>query len=320
MNACTDITEIATTMRRGLDQVVMGQSVAKERMLACLFAGGHALVEGVPGTAKTLMALAVARLIGATFRRIQFTPDLMPVDLLGTNVFNQKDQEFHFMPGPVFTDVLLADEVNRTPPRTQSALLEAMQERAVTIDGHRRALSPIFLVLATQNPVEFEGTYPLPEAQRDRFLIKIDVPYPERDDELAVLRAYAGGQSLHDRVLASVAPVVDSATLAAAQQTIAAQVRVEDKLLTYLRDVIAATRGDAQLRFGAGPRAGIALMTVCRAMAVMRGRDFITPDDIKEMAPAVLSHRLALAPEAEMEGVTMDDVVKAIFAKIEVPR
>ncbi len=320
MNACTDITEIATAMRQGLDQVVMGQSMAKERLLACLFAGGHALVEGVPGTAKTLLARTLSRLVGATFRRIQFTPDLMPVDLLGTNVFNQKDPVVHFLPGPVFTDVLLADEVNRTPPRTQSALLEAMQERAVTIDGQRRALSPVFLVLATQNPVEFEGTYPLPEAQRDRFLIKIDVPYPERDDELEVLRAYAGGKSLHDHVLAGVAPAIDSARLAAAQQVISTQVRIEDKLLTYLRDVIAATRSDAQLRLGAGPRAGIALMAVCRAMAVIRGRDFITPDDIKELAPAVLSHRLALSPEAEMEGVTLDDVVKGIFAKTEVPR
>jgi MoxR-like ATPase len=298
----------------------MGQVTAKERLLACLFAGGHALVEGVPGTGKTLMALTLARLIGATFRRIQFTPDLMPVDLLGTNVYNQKDQEFHFMAGPVFTDVLLADEVNRTPPRTQSALLEAMQERAVTIDGHRHALSPVFIVLATQNPVEFEGTYPLPEAQRDRFLLKIDVPYPDREDEINVLRSYASGQSLHDRVFATVSPLVDATTLATAQQTIASQVRVEDKLLTYLRDVIAATRADEQLRLGAGPRAGLALMTACRSLAILRGRDFITPDDIKEMAPAVLSHRLALAAEAEMEGVTLEDILARIFAKIEVPR
>jgi MoxR-like ATPase len=320
MTACADITALATTMRQGLDQVIMGQERAKERLLACLFAGGHALVEGVPGTAKTLMALTLARLIGATFRRIQFTPDLMPVDLLGTNVYNPKEQEFRFMAGPVFTDVLLADEVNRTPPRTQSALLEAMQERAVTIDGHRHALSPVFLVLATQNPVEFEGTYPLPEAQRDRFLLKIDVPYPERDDEINVLRAYASGQSLHDRVLMAVSPLIDVTALAAAQQTISSQVRVEEKLLTYLRDVIAATRDDEHLRLGAGPRAGLALMTACRALSVLRGRDFITPDDIKEMAPAVLSHRLALAPEAEMEGMTLADVLARIFAKIEVPR
>jgi MoxR-like ATPase len=319
MTACAEITDHAAALRSGLDRVVMGQAAAKERIIACLLAGGHALVEGVPGTAKTLLALTLSRLVGATFRRIQFTPDLMPVDLLGTNVYNQKEQEFHFLPGPVFTDVLLADEVNRTPPRTQSALLEAMQERAVTIDGQRRALSPTFFVLATQNPVEFEGTYPLPEAQRDRFLLKIDIPYPEKDDELNVLRAYASGQSLHDRVLQTVTPVIDSARLAEAQAVVA-QVRVEDKLLTYLRDIIGATRRDDQLRLGAGPRAGIALLSISRALAVVRGRDFITPDDIKEIAPAVLAHRLSLAPEAEMEGATLEDVLTRIFASIEVPR
>jgi len=319
MTDCAEIAKLAAALRSGLDQVVMGQPAAKERIIACLLAGGHALVEGVPGTAKTLMALTLSRLVGATFRRIQFTPDLMPVDLLGTNVYNQKEQEFHFLPGPVFTDVLLADEVNRTPPRTQSALLEAMQERAVTIDGQRRALSPTFFVLATQNPVEFEGTYPLPEAQRDRFLLKIDIPYPEKDDELSVLRAYASGQSLHDRVLQTITPVIDSAHLAEAQAVVA-QVRVEDKLLTYLRDIVGATRRDDQLRLGAGPRAGIALLSICRALAVVRGRDFITPDDIKEIAPAVLAHRLSLAPEAEMEGATLEDVLTRIFASIEVPR
>jgi MoxR-like ATPase len=319
MTDCAEITTVAAALRSGLDKVVFGQPAAKERIIACLLAGGHALVEGVPGTAKTLLALTLSRLVGGTFRRIQFTPDLMPVDLLGTNVYNQKEQEFHFLPGPVFTDVLLADEVNRTPPRTQSALLEAMQERAVTIDGQRRALSPTFFVLATQNPVEFEGTYPLPEAQRDRFLLKIDIPYPEKEDELGVLRAYASGQSLHDRVLATITPVIDSARLAEAQAVVA-QVRVEDKLLAYLRDIVGATRRDDHLRLGAGPRAGIALLSICRALAVVRGRDFITPDDIKEIAPAVLGHRLSLAPEAEMEGATLEDVLTRIFASIEVPR
>jgi MoxR-like ATPase len=312
--------ELAVRLRSGLDRVVMGQPLVKERLIACLLAGGHALLEGVPGTAKTLLALALARLLGCGFRRIQFTPDLMPVDLLGTNIFNQKTHDFSFMPGPVFTEVLLADEINRTPPRTQSALLEAMQERAVTIDGQRHALSPAFFVCATQNPIEFEGTYPLPEAQRDRFLLKIDISHPGRDDELAVLRAYANGQGLHDQALATLEPLTDPAGLVAARQAVASQVRAEEKLLAYIRDVVAATRADDSLQLGAGTRASLALLSSCRAQAVVRGRDFITPDDVKELAPAVLVHRVALAPEAEMEGTGLAEVLERIFAKIEVPR
>ena len=312
--------ELAQRLRAGLDRVVMGQPLVKERLIACLLAGGHALIEGVPGTAKTLLALALSRLLGCGFRRIQFTPDLMPVDLLGTNVFSQKTQDFSFMPGPVFTEVLLADEINRTPPRTQAALLEAMQERAVTIDGRRHALSPAFFVCATQNPIEFEGTYPLPEAQRDRFLLKIDVHHPERDDELAVLRAYAGGQGLHDQVLATLEPLTDPAGVVAARQAVATLVRAEEKLLAYIRDVVAATRADDSLQLGAGARASLALLAATRAQAVVRGRDFITPDDVKELAPAVLAHRVSLAPEAEMEGTGLAEVLERIFAKTEVPR
>jgi MoxR-like ATPase len=305
---------------QGLDRVLFGQSSVKEQLLLCLLAGGHALIEGVPGTGKTLLALALSRLLGCQFRRIQFTPDLMPIDLLGTNVYDQKRQEFAFVPGPVFTEVLLADEVNRTPPRTQSALLEAMQERAVTIDGQRRALSPVFFTLATQNPVEYEGTYPLPEAQKDRFLLKIEVGYPAPEDEVSMLRAYSEGRNLHSSEVEALEPVLDPARLASAIRTVATQVRVEDKLLGYIREVVAATRSDEDVQLGAGPRASLALLQCSRAQAAVRGRDFITPDDVKTLAKPVLDHRVTLSPEAEMEGRDVAEILRRIFERVEVPR
>ena len=305
---------------QGLDRVLYGQASVKEQLLLCLLAGGHALIEGVPGTGKTLLALALSRLLGCKFRRIQFTPDLMPIDLLGTNVYDQKGQEFAFVPGPVFTEVLLADEVNRTPPRTQSALLEAMQERAVTIDGQRRALSPVFFTLATQNPVEYEGTYPLPEAQKDRFLLKIEVGYPAAEDELSMLRAYSEGRNLHSSEVEALEPVLDPARLALAIRAVATQVRVEDKLLGYIREVVSATRADEDVQLGAGPRASLALLQCSRAQAAVRGRDFITPDDVKALAKPVLDHRVTLSPEAEMEGRDVTEILRRIFERGEVPR
>ena len=307
-------------VRAQLDQVILGQAQMKERALICLLAGGHALIEGAPGTGKTLLALALSRAMGCRFRRIQFTPDLMPVDLLGTNVLDPRTQEFHFQPGPVFTDVLLADEVNRTTPRTQSALLEAMQERAVTIDGVRRPISPVFFVLATQNPVEYEGTYPLPEAQKDRFLLKIEVDYPAAEDELAMLKSYREGRSLHEDALQAIQPTLTAESLLTAIKAVATDVRVEEKLLAYVRDVVAATRAGEGVQLGAGPRASLALLTATRAMAAIRGRDFVTPDDVKELAPAVLGHRVTLSPEAEMEGLDLTAVLQRIFERIEVPR
>jgi MoxR-like ATPase len=276
-------------------------------------------LEGVPGVGKTLLSLTLAKLLGCRFRRIQFTPDLMPTDLLGTNVFNQKTQDFAFHGGPIFTDLLLADEVNRTPPKTQSALLEAMQEHAVTIDGVRRPISPIFFVIATQNPVEFEGTYPLPEAQRDRFLLKISVEYPTSANELSMLEAYATGKRLHDTAVNALQQVMTGEELQAARGLLQS-IRIDKSLLDYIVRLIANTRSNDSVQIGAGPRASLALMETSRALALIRGRDFVTPDDIKEMAGPVLIHRVTISPEAEMEGVTLEDVLRQSFEKVEVPR
>ncbi|MBI4616552.1 MAG: MoxR family ATPase [Planctomycetes bacterium] len=317
------VASVCETFRRlseGVDSVVVGQKKVKERLLVCLLAGGHALLEGVPGTAKTLLALVLSRLLGCRFRRIQFTPDLMPADLVGTNIFNPKANEFEFRPGPLFTDLLLADEINRTPPKTQSALLEAMQEHAATTDGVRREVSPVFTVLATQNPVEFEGTYPLPEAQRDRFLMKIAIDYPEPADETAMLSAYAAGRRLHDEAVEALTPVLSREELLETRRAVAREVRAEKEVLEYIQKVVSATRRDPSVQLGAGPRSGIALLETSRALATLRGRDFVTPDDVKEMASPVLVHRVILTPEAEMEGTVLEDVLRRTFEQVEVPR
>ena len=307
-------------VREGLDRVILGQTKVKEQLLICLLAGGHVLLEGVPGTGKTLLGLTLARLVGCRFRRIQFTPDLMPVDLLGTNVFNPQTQIFDFHAGPIFTDILLADEVNRTPPRTQSALLEAMQEHAATIDGTRRPISDVFMVIATQNPIEFEGTYPLPEAQRDRFLLKIAVDYPKVEEEGGILEAYASGRRLHEEPATASPAALAKEDLVAARQLLSSGVRAEKGVQKYILDIVRSTRGHESLQFGAGPRASLALLESGRALAALRGRDFVTPDDVKELVPAVLAHRVSLAPEAEMEGLGLEDVLRRIFEKVEVPR
>jgi len=320
MQELSDVHERWRGLREKLDGVIVGQAAVKEQVLTCLLAGGHALLEGVPGTGKTLLVLALARLAGSRFRRIQFTPDLMPADLVGTNVYNQKTQDFEFRPGPIFTDVLLADEVNRTPPRTQAALLECMQERTATVDGTRHPISPVFSVLATQNPVEFEGTYPLPEAQRDRFLMKVTIDYPLRDEEAAIVGAYASGRRLHDRAVGELEAVLSVEELQASRLIVSRAVRVDPGVQRYILDVVTATRRDDAIQFGAGPRASLALLDCARARAALQGRDFATPDDVKALAEPVLVHRVTLLPEVEMEGTTLGEVLQRIFGSVEVPR
>jgi MoxR-like ATPase len=320
MQSASEVAEKWRLLRDGVDRVVMGQEAVKEQLLVCLLAGGHALLEGVPGTAKTLLALTLSRLLGCRFRRIQFTPDLMPADLLGTSIYNQKTQEFELHTGPIFADLLLADEINRTPPRTQAALLEAMQEKAVTLDGERQVISPVFTVLATQNPVEFEGTYPLPEAQRDRFLLKISIDYPRREEEARMLASYAAGRRLHEEAVEELAPVLTPEELLVSREVTARTVRVEENILGYILGIVTATRQHEAIHIGAGPRASLALLESSRALAVLRGRDFVTPDDVKELAAPALVHRVILTPESEMEGTTLPDILRQIFEKVEVPR
>ena len=320
MNSIESIGTRVGALREQLDRVIIGQERVKTLALTSLLAGGHMLLEGVPGTGKTLLSLAMARLLGCRFRRIQFTPDLMPADLVGANVFNQKSQEFVFRAGPLFTDILLADEINRTPPRTQAALLESMQENAATVDGVRYPISNVFTVFATQNPVEFEGTYPLPEAQRDRFLLKINIDFPETADEVRMLESYAAGQRLHDEVVGSLQPSMSADELLEARRTIAAQVRVEPQIIRYIQDIVSRTRNDDAVQIGAGPRASLALLEASRAAAALQGRDYITPDDVKSLVAPVLTHRVTLSPEAEMEGVALEDLLARIFEQVEVPR
>jgi MoxR-like ATPase len=320
MHTIQDISSRFAALRQQLDRVIMGQDRVKMLAITSLVAGGHMLLEGVPGTGKTLLALTLAKLLGCRFRRIQFTPDLMPSDLVGANIFNQKTQEFAFRAGPVFTDILLADEINRTPPRTQAALLESMQENAVTVDGARYRISPVFTVFATQNPVEFEGTYPLPEAQRDRFLFKINIDFPEADDEARMLEEYAAGRRLHDDVIAQLQPVISGEELLQARRTVTTAVRVEPHIIRYIQELVSRTRRDEAVQIGAGPRASLALLEASRATAALEGRDFITPDDVKSLVAPVVAHRITLSPEAEMEGLALEDLLRRIFDQVEVPR
>ncbi|MBI3882215.1 MAG: MoxR family ATPase [Verrucomicrobia bacterium] len=312
--------ETLALARAEIAKVIIGQQAVVDLALIAIFTGHHALVEGVPGVAKTLLVRTLAHVLGCDFDRIQFTPDLMPADITGTNVFNLQKNEFTLIKGPVFTSFLLADEINRAPAKTQSALLQAMQERLVTIDRDTHALSPNFTVFATQNPIEYEGTYPLPEAQKDRFMLKITMGCPERDDELTLARRMLGHES-PEEMLASgaVQRVVTADTLAALRGQLE-KITVREELVAYLVDIVRATRGHEAVLVGAGPRATQALLLAGRALAALGGRDFVSPDDIKAMVVPVLEHRLILRPEFEIEGVSVTEVIQRILQTVAVPR
>jgi len=312
------VPKLVQHVRSELARVVVGQEKLKDQCLIALLCQGHVLLEGVPGIAKTLVVKTISRLVRLQFRRVQSTSDLMPADIVGTNILNQASSEFQLHQGPVFTDLLLVDEVNRMPPRTQAALLECMEERQVTIDGTRYELSPFFTVFATQNPVEFEGTYPLPEAQLDRFLLKIRVPYPEAADEIQLLTNVQNGFDSGD---------LDKVGLSAVEPELLQQARQEIKGITvqeshfqYIVHIARRTRDWPSLSLGASPRAAVSLMAVSKAVAAMEGRDYLIPDDVKQAALPTLRHRIMLRPEADLEGITPDQVLQDVVRTVEVPK
>jgi MoxR-like ATPase len=313
------IDRIASEVKTEIAKAVVGQERAVEQVLVALLADGHVLLEGVPGVAKTLLVRALARVLDLEFTRIQFTPDLMPSDVVGTNVFDAKTGDFRLRKGPIFTQILLADEINRTPPKTQAALLEAMEERQATIDGEPHPLPRPFLVFATQNPIEFEGTYPLPEAQQDRFLMKVVIDYPSPEVEREVLRRHHAGFRSQRLDEAGVEARVDLAALEAMRDE-ASRVNVEEHVFDYIQSIVRATRESGDVQVGASPRAGIALLSCSKALAGLRGRNFVIPDDVKELAPAVLRHRVLLRPQREVEGLTIEHVLRTIVASQTVPR
>jgi MoxR-like ATPase len=307
---------LAARLRARIGEVIVGQEETVDMLLVALFSGGHILLEGPPGTGKTLLARTFARALELSFRRIQFTPDLMPGDVIGANLFNFKTNEFSLTRGPVFTDFLLADEINRTPPKTQSALLEAMQERAVTIDGRTLPLSDGFIVVATQNPIEQEGTYPLPEAQLDRFLMKLIATWPTRDDERRIVRQH--GARLAPPTEAG-EPVADLKTLTAARARVA-EIELADPVVDYIVDLVRATREHPHLSHGASPRAAANLAGAARALAAIRGRDFAIPDDVKALFAASMRHRVVLSPDAEIEGHSVGRALESIVTRVPAPR
>lgn len=313
------VVELADRLKAEVGKAIAGQEQAVEQALIAILANGHVLLEGVPGLAKTLLVRSLSQALALDYGRVQFTPDLMPSDVVGTSVYDGKLGDFKLRKGPIFVNVLLADEINRTPPKTQAALLEAMEERRVTIDGEPHVLPPPFIVFATQNPIDFEGTYPLPEAQQDRFLVKIILTYPPVEVEREVLRRHHEGFRPQNLEKAGIQPVVTQEDLALAQQEVT-NITVEDKIFNYILEIVGATRKSHDLLVGASPRAGIALLNCGKAVAALRGRDFVIPDDIKELALPVLRHRVVLRPEAEIEGLSADRVLSSLVDAQLVPR
>ncbi len=317
--AAPDARASLVRVRDEVAKAVVGQEAAVAGLLVALLCRGHILLEGVPGVAKTLLVRALAAALDVDTKRVQFTPDLMPGDLTGSLVFDAARSDFTFRPGPVFTNLLLADEINRTPPKTQSALLEAMEERQVSVDGTPHALPGPFLVAATQNPVEYEGTYPLPEAQLDRFLLKVVLPVPSREDELSVLRRHADGFDPRDLAAAGIRPVASAADIAAGTAAVH-RVEVSPEVVGYVVDIARATRVSPSLALGVSPRGATALLATSRAWAWLSGRSYVTPDDVKALAVATLAHRIMLRPEAELEGTSVTSVLNSVLAAVPVPR
>lgn len=314
-----EVKTIAERIRAEIAKAVVGQEDAVDILLTALFAGGHVLLEGPPGTAKTLLAQTFARTLGLDYGRIQFTPDLMPGDIIGSNLFNFQTSSFTLTRGPIFCELLLADEINRTPPKTQAALLEAMQERRITIDGEAHGLSPRFTVVATQNPIEQQGTYPLPEAQLDRFLFKQVLDYPSLDQERAIVSAHGSRTGLMDPIALGVEVVADAAVIDAAVNTVA-DVRLNDEVIGYITGLVRATRTSADVETGASPRAGAMLAVAARARAALDGRDYVIPDDVKALAIPALRHRLVLSPAAEIEGRRVEQVLAGLVDQVAAPR
>ena len=313
----TQFNEKIARLRENIRKIIVGQEETVDLVLTAILANGHVLVEGVPGVAKTLLARLVARLIDTRFSRIQFTPDLMPSDVLGTTVFNMKTQEFNFHRGPVFADIVLVDEINRAPAKTQAALFEVMEERQVTIDGETHRMGDIYTIIATQNPVEQEGTYKLPEAQTDRFLMKITMGYPSLDEEVAILERHNENAAFVR--LQEVEPVISHDELLTLRRLLN-DVFVEPSLLRYIAAIVQQTRQSKAVFLGASPRASVAMLQASKAFALLQGRDFVTPDDIKSVTPSILQHRLILNAEAEMEGHTPLKVAQRLIEKVEVPK
>lgn len=315
----SDLQETFVHLKKTLNQRVVGQQAMIQQLMVALLSGGHVILEGVPGTGKTLLVKVMAQLVQSEFRRVQLTPDILPSDILGTNIFDLNTREFELKKGPIFTQILLADEVNRTPPKTQSALLEAMEEQQVTLDGDCIALSDFFWVIATQNSLEFEGTYPLPEAQLDRFLFKLVVDYPDGDAEKQMLLNHHQGFRAKRADLDAIQSVATVQNILEARQAIQA-LSIDDSLFDYLLALVQKTRQHPDLVLGASPRAAVAWMGVSKAVAWLAGRSYVTPDDIKAIASPLLRHRLILRPEAQLDGVDIDSVIRGLIAQVAVPR